>query len=274
MGEATAIKWTDHTFNPWQGCTKVSPACDHCYAETLSKRVGHPERWGPDGARDVTSDAYWRNPIKWDRAAAERGRPALVFCASMADVFEDRPDLDEIHDARQRLLEELIVETPNLIWLLLTKRPQNVLEMVPQHWLVEGTEEWETGEWPTNVWVGTTVEDQERADERIDHLARIPAPVRFLSCEPLLGSIDLLNHITAIDWIIAGGESGPGYRPLDVGHARSLRQQADLWDVPFFFKQHGGNTAKAGGHLLDGEVRQAWPAAAGDRSTPAPEADR
>lgn len=254
MTENSRISWTDHTFNPWQGCEKVSPACDHCYAESLSIRTGHVNRWGADGVRAVTSDGYWRNPLKWDRAAAEAGRPALVFCASMADVFEDRPDLD----APRARLWDLIEETPNLIWLLLTKRPENVPHLVPESGF-ECDGDWMSDSWPENVWVGTTVEDQRRADERIPHLARIPAPVRFLSCEPLLGSIDLINHVLAIDWVIAGGESGRGHRPMELDHARSLRQQCLLWDIPFFFKQHGGRTPTAGGHHLDGVEHHAWP---------------
>lgn len=284
MAESTAIAWTDHTFNPWQGCEKVSPACDHCYAETLSKRVGHPERWGADGERAVTSDAYWRNPFKWDAKAAAAGRPALVFCASMADVFEGRRDLNE---PRARLWD-LIEATPHLIWLLLTKRPENVEHMVPARWLgpvsLGGN-----AEWPRNAWLGATVENQEQANARIPKLFDIGArvPVRFLSCEPLLGPIDLTvpsmgfhtvrgvlgddyhdrtrweNIGRALNWVIVGGESGGGFRALDVDHARSLRDQCARAGVPFFFKQHGGITAKTGGHMLDGDVIQQFPAQAG-----------
>ncbi len=255
MAESTAIAWTDHTFNPWQGCAKVSPACDHCYAESLSKRVGHPERWGVDGERAVTSDGYWRNPLRWDAKAAAAGRPSLVFCASMADVFEDRRDLDPV---RERLWE-LIARTPNLIWQLLTKRPENIYGSVPLRWT------WEGGvDWPTNVWVGTTVEDQASADLRIPHLIQIPAPVRFLSCEPLLERVSLRwAAYEDIGWVIVGGESGGGFRPLDVENARVLRDECERAGVPFFFKQHGGLTAKAGGHLLDGVRIQQFPPLAG-----------
>ena len=277
MADTTAISWTDHTFNPWQGCERVSPGCDNCYAEAISRRVGHPERWA--GERAVTSDNYWRNPLKWDRAAAEAGRPALVFCASMADVFEDHPG---VADARQRLFE-LIEQTPNLIWQLLTKRPENVLRLVPRRWL-PGTEEGCTGcgefpldhEWPSNVWIGCTVEDQQRADERIPHLLQVPAPVRFLSCEPLLGPLELSRWLAArcecmdsgpsytnvgnphhdgspdecpdcfmgvkfsgIGWIIAGAESRgsrPGRQAL-MEWFRSLRDQAQNAGIPFLLKQ-------------------------------------
>ena len=261
MGQDTAIAWTDHTFNPWWGCERVSPGCQHCYAEAFAKRTGNAV-WGKNVDRRFFGDKHWNEPRKWDRAAAEAGRPALVFCASMADVFEDRDDLDE---HRERLFD-LVQETDHLIWLLLTKRPQNVLGMVPYHWhddaeahLLDGY----PARWPDNVWIGTTVEDQQRADERLPHLAAIPAPVRFLSCEPLLGPVDLLNHVENVDWVIVGGESGSGHRPLDLDHARSLRQQCLLWDVPFLFKQVGGRTPTAGGDVLDGETHKNWPRRSG-----------
>lgn len=252
MAENSKISWTDHTFNPWWGCTRVSPGCQHCYAETFAKRTGH-DVWGKGGERRFFGDKHWAEPLKWDRAAGEAGRPALVFCASMADVFEDRRDLDAERDR----LWTLIRKTPHLIWLLLTKRPENVLEFVPCGWW-----DLDEGEWPTNAWIGTTVEDQQRADERIPHLAHIPAPVRFLSCEPLLGYVDLINHVENVDWVIAGGESGPGHRPLDLDNARRLRQQCTAWDVPFFFKQVGGQHPTSGGDLLDGVQHHAWPEAA------------
>jgi protein gp37 len=260
VGESSAIAWTDHTFNPWWGCERVSPGCQNCYAETFAKRVGHggskPVIWGKRAERRFLSDAHWREPIKWDRDAAAAGRPALVFCASMADVFEARPELDE---PRARLFR-LIDETPNLIWLLLTKRPQHVIRMSPARWLA-------TGLWPENVWVGTTVENAAMATERIPWLAEIPAPVRFLSMEPLLEAVSLEDHLwhgfdptrREIDWVIVGGESGPGHRPFDPAWARTLRDECTEAGVPFFFKQHGGATAKAGGHLLDGEVIQQFP---------------
>ncbi len=292
MGTDSAIGWTDHTFNPWQGCSHVSPGCENCYAEALGKRTGRVE-WGDDAERVVTSPAYWRNPEKWDRAAEAAGRPALVFCASLADVFEDRP---ELRRPRSELFH-LAAETKNLRWLLLTKRPENVLRLVPSRWRAS---------WPSNVAVGTTTEDQQRADERIPHLLEVRqlAPMVFLSAEPLLGYVKLLPEWLAprviacrrgsttpehgspahvaelelfravgrklgwagIDWIIAGGESGPGHRPLDVDHARYLRDQAGAAAIPFFFKQHGGRTPTAGGDELDGETLKAFPEWAGDRT--------
>ena len=241
----------------------------NCYAEALDHRWGGGH-WGKNAPRRVTSDSNWRKPLAWNRKAEADGVRRRVFCASMADVFEDREDLD---DARA-LLWELIAETPALDWLLLTKRPENILDFVPDEWWQCG---WCGGSddpdedqrpcdvgphgpvWPANVWVGTTVEDQQRADERIPWLARVPAPVRFLSCEPLLDEVDLINHVESVGWVICGGESGPGHRPLDLDHARSLRQQCRLWDVPFFFKQVGGATPKAGGDLLDGVEHKAFP---------------
>lgn len=269
MGAQTAIAWTDRTFNPWIGCARVSPGCANCYAETLTKRTGMA-KWGVNGTRTVTSNSYWRQPLKWDRAAVDAGRPALVFCASLADVFERRHD---VHDARQRLFE-LIEQTPHLIWQLLTKRPENVRDMVPVRWLLG-----DPG-WPSNVWIGTTVEDQQRADERIPWLLDVPAPVRFLSCEPLLGHVDLSDYAPigytiptdyetgtdydidrsgAVDWVIIGGESGPHHRKLNLDDARDLVHQCEAWDIPVFFKQIGGARPTSGGDQLDGRTIKQFP---------------
>lgn len=291
MGAATKIAWTDHTFNPWWGCERVSPACNNCYAETFAKRTGN-HVWGRNADRRFFGENHWNEPLGWDRKAAEAGRRELVFCASMADVFEDRDDLVE---PRARLFDT-IAATPNLVWLLLTKRPQHVLDMVPAGWHGAGYADRPDRLWPSNVWVGTTVEDQERAFTRIPHLLRVPAPVRFLSCEPLLAPVDLthmdvngrdgadgmywINALTgrntdmgrpcrdvrAVGWVICGGESGPRHRPLDLDAARSLRDQCAAAGVPYFFKQVGGRTPAAGGDSLDGEVSKVWPAQAGDRS--------
>lgn len=246
MGETTTISWTDHTFNPWWGCARVSPGCQHCYAESFAKRTGNAV-WGKDSDRRRFGDNHWNEPLKWNRAAQGSGRPALVFCASMADVFEDRPD----HEEDRIRLWDLIGRTPWLEWQLLTKRPENISRMAP-----------DLGYWPANVWLGCTVEDQQRADERIPHLLAVPASVRFLSMEPLLGPVDLLNHVDGIDWVIVGGESGPGHRPLNPDHAVSLRTQCRHWGVPFLFKQHGGQYPTSGGDLLDGSQHKAFPARA------------
>jgi protein gp37 len=295
VGETTAIAWTDHTFNPWWGCERVSPGCQHCYAETFAKRTGH-DVWGKTAERRFFGDKHWNEPLKWDRAAEVAGAPALVFCSSMADVFEDRPELVE-HRAR---LFALIEATPHLIWQLLTKRVEKVTTLLPPSWIHldnQNGHEW-TG--PQNVWIGTTVEDQVRA-ARLWWLVTIPAPVRFVSCEPLLGPVDLTNipipdfgdgyawrhrpHLNAltghvvgpddvlphhVDWVIVGGESGPGHRPLDVNAARVIRDHCsgkvcDLWGVndrlpiPMFFKQVGGRTPTAGGDVLDGERIKEFP---------------
>lgn len=222
MGRDSTIEWTHHTFNPWWGCTKVSPACAHCYAEAWAKRTGNAV-WGSGAPRRFFGDAHWREPQKWNAQASEDGVRRRVFCASMADVFERRRDLVE---PRARLWE-LIAATPWLDWLLLTKRPQNVRHFVP----------WR--QWPENVWLGTTVENDAWARKRLPYLVAAPAAVRFLSCEPLLGAVDLSRWIGGVDWVIAGGESGPGARPMNPEWARKLRDLCVEQGVAFHFKQWG-----------------------------------
>lgn len=224
MGENSKIEWTTHTFNPWWGCTKVSEACKHCYAESWAKRVGK-DVWGPSVDRRMFGDKHWMEPIRWNAAAKNSSERPRVFCASMADVFEDRAELD---GPRGRLFD-LIEATPNLDWLLLTKRPQNVLDRV----------RWGSS-WPSNVWLGTTIELQKRAEELLPYLERIPAKVRFISAEPLLGPLELTRWLgTTIDWVITGGESGPKARPASPAWFRSLLTQCMEQDVPFHFKQWG-----------------------------------
>ena len=223
MAEHSTIEWTDHTFNPWWGCTKVSPACDHCYAEVWAKRTGHGV-WGARAPRRFLSDATWDQPLRWDRAAARSGRRMRVFCASMADVFEWGHGLSAVRDRLWALIER----TPHLDWLLLTKRPHLVQRLAPWN-----------GRWPANVWLGTTVESQRFAAKRIPFLLDIPCRVRFLSCEPLLGPVDLSGWIDGLHWVIAGGESGGGARPTQPGWIRSLRDQCIDAGVAFHFKQWG-----------------------------------
>lgn len=230
MGKDTTIEWTHHTFNPWWGCVKVSAACDHCYAETWAKRLGE-NVWGAKTDRRFFSDAHWKEPLKWNREAAANGVRRRVFCASMADVFENRKDLVE---HRLRLLE-LIRDTPHLDWLLLTKRIHLVRKQLPKGY-----------EFPSNVWLGATVENQAAADKRIKYLLAFTTPsVRFLSCEPLLGSLDLREYLkrgplgTRVDWVIAGGESGPGSRPMEPQWPDALRKQCNAAKVAFHFKQWG-----------------------------------
>jgi protein gp37 len=231
MAKNSSIEWTHHTFNPWWGCTKISSACDHCYAETWAKRVGQSV-WGNKAPRRFFTDKHWKEPLRWNADAIAEGVRHRVFCASMADVFERRAELNQ---QRERLWK-LIEATPMLDWLLLTKRPQNIEKMAP----------W-SEVWPHNVWLGTTVEDQTNALVRLPHLLKHKARVRFLSCEPLLGPLDLKGWLKpdpklglhGIDWIIAGGESGPGSRPMLPAWARNLRDQATKAKVAFHFKQWG-----------------------------------
>jgi protein gp37 len=226
MAQDSSIEWTHHTFNPWWGCTKVSPGCKHCYAETFAHRIGQ-ELWGPKATRRFFSDAHWREPLRWNSEAVRAGRRSRVFCASMADVFENR---NELVPLRERLWQ-LVADTPELDWLLLTKRPERVVKSVP--WGVM---------WPANVWVGVTAENQRWAEKRIPLLLELPASIRFLSCEPLLGPLNLgkwLSGVRRVDWVIAGGESGHGARPMNPEWARGLRDQCAHAEVPFHFKQWG-----------------------------------
>lgn len=222
------IEWTQHTFNPWWGCERVSPACKHCYAEALAHRFGM-EVWGKRSDRRWLSDSYWRQPLAWDRQAKATRSRARVFCASMADVFENRRDLDPW---RLRLWS-LVDQTPNLDWLLLTKRPECIEELVP----------WKDI-WPKNVWLGTTIENQKWAQRRAPLLVKFPAAVRFVSCEPLLGEVDLSPWMDrksgrAINWVIAGGESGHYARPTNPEWLVSLRDQCKTHSIAFHFKQWG-----------------------------------
>lgn len=246
--ENSKIEWTDHTFNPWIGCQKVSDGCKNCYAEQLMDKRYGKVKWGPGGTRQRTSDGNWRKPLQWNRQAQKDGIRRKVFCASLADIFEDRPELIPWRND----LFALIEQTPNLDWLLLTKRPENIMGMLPDPWLYRcsSTEE-RVNRIPPNVWLGTSVEDQANADKRIEHLVNVPARIRFLSCEPLLGPLDLtsigcfafngsvLKLPTLIHWIIVGGESGKRARPMHPDWARAIRDQCVSASVPFFYKQWG-----------------------------------
>jgi hypothetical protein len=270
MGE-TAIEWTDFTFNPWIGCQKVSPGCDHCYAETWDARglQGQARRWGPDADRTRTSAANWNKPLAWNKAAGAAGKRARVFCASLADVFDNHASIKlEWRDDLYKLIEA----TPHLDWLLLTKRPQNVSRFV-SGWMGPMS-------WPANVWLGTTVENQREAERRIPHLLSVPARVRFLSCEPLLEPLDLkkLFHVRAtrsdplasnqrIHWVICGGESGPGARPMNPDWARGLQQQCQDAGIAFHFKQWGEwapmSDLKDPDHVTETTPRAFWHDAVG-----------
>ena len=224
VAKNSKIEWTTHTFNPWWGCVKVSPACKNCYAEAWAKRVGS-KVWGARAERRFFSDKHWSEPRRWNVAAAAASERPRVFCASMADVFEDRRDLD----VWRTQLWTLIDDTPHLDWLLLTKRPELIKDLAP----------WKS-EWPRNIWLGTTVEDQLRAEERLPHLALINAHVKFISAEPLLGPIDITPWLGgSIDWVITGGESGVKARPSSPSWFRSLLNQCMEAEIPFHFKQWG-----------------------------------
>lgn len=241
MAENSKIEWTDHTFNPWIGCTKVHAGCAHCYAEAMMDSRWGKVQWGPNGTRVATSIENWAKPLSWDRAAKKAGRPALVFCASLADVFEDWAGAVEIPSEKMRtnglealrlLLFRLIDETPNLIWLMLTKRPENVRRMWPCYSTLPHKQ------WRENVWLGTSPCNQETADKACRALYGLQGLCggTFLSCEPLLGPVHLA---TKPDWVIVGGESGHKARPMNPEWVEMLRLQCQEQGVPFFLKQWG-----------------------------------
>lgn len=293
MGDRSGINWTNSSFSPWIGCSKVSPGCANCYAErdwdNRFKRV----TWGPHGTRSVVSHASWRNPVRWNKQQklTEEVNPEAclnrprVFCSPLADIFEDwkgpmlsnkgntlNHEWHNLHRGRRLTMDDvrvrlfrLINETPYLNWLILTKRPENIRRMMGAN----GTQF-------KNVWLGVSVENQETADTRIPELlkCRDLSPVLFLSCEPLLGPIDFrlvpgMNRVDRsglVDWVIAGGESGPCPRASDPNWFRSLRDQCRTANVPFFFKQwgeideHGVNVGKHNaGRLLDGVLHDSFP---------------
>lgn len=260
--ENSKIQWTDHTFNPWIGCAKVSPGCAHCYAETLMDKRWGKVTWGKGAPRLRTRAEYWKQPLKWNRQAVPVGqnhplypikRPR-VFCASLADWLDDEVPIAWLAD-----LLKLIHDTPNLDWLLLTKRPENWSGRLHEAMrkIHDGTDDfissWLDGDPPINVWPGVSVESQKYANERIPELIKIPAAIRFLSCEPLLESVCVdaalpgtytadfaTKHGSDIHWVICGGESGDGARPFRVDWARSLRNQC-AGASAFFMKQLGAN---------------------------------
>ncbi|PJO24855.1 phage Gp37/Gp68 family protein [Burkholderia glumae] len=252
MSENSKIEWTDHTFNPWVGCTKVSPGCDNCYAEAMMDTRLRRVTWGAGQLRSRTSAANWREPVRWNaqhqQFFAVHGRRQRVFCASLADVFDNA-----VPAIWRRDLGALIESTPNLDWLLLTKRIGNAAAMLVDMF---------PGGMPDHVWLGATVVNQNEADRDVPKLLATPARVRFLSIEPMLGPIDLNQALPpfhcdtcdadygalsahtsgtpiGIDWVIAGGESGHRARPAHPDWFRSLRDQCAAAGVPFMFKQWG-----------------------------------
>ncbi|WP_404934262.1 phage Gp37/Gp68 family protein [Nitratireductor sp. L15S-10] len=267
MAVDTKIEWTDRTFNPWTGCTKISPGCDNCYAEAWSKRSGHV-KWGKH-PRKRTTEAYWKAPLAWEKQAeefeSEHGRRQRIFCASLADVFDNQIDPDWRSD-----LFDLIRATPSLDWQLLTKRPQNISKMLPADWGPDGYR---------NVWLGFTAEDQMRFDQRKRFIASIPATVWFISYEPAIGPLRISADDPAPDWLIVGGESGHGARPLAPEWVVDVLNDCQERGIAPFFKQWGQydnnpltgqlNLRKTdmkgvdpygkGGGLIDGKIVREFP---------------
>ena len=240
MAELSAISWTDATFNPWIGCTDISPACANCYARALMQDRYGRVIWGPGQARIRTKT--WGDPLKWNRKAAITGYRPRVFCASLADVFDN-----EVDDTWRVDLWQLLRDTPNLRWILLTKRIGNAKKMLP-------------ADWPfPNAGLMSTLENQEVWDRDYHKLVDTPAAWHGVSAEPLLSAINIGD--ARPDWIITGGESGPGFRPLDMNAVRSLRDQCARNGVTFHHKQNGGITGKVAGCLVDGVEHKHFPPA-------------
>ncbi|MFD3464212.1 DUF5131 family protein [Nocardia fluminea] len=244
MSDKSAIEWTEATWNPVTGCDRVSTGCDNCYAMVLAKRLkamgadkyqkdGDPRTSGPGFGVTMHPQAL-DVPRRW-RA------PRVVFVNSMSDLFHARVPVGFIRD-----VFDVMRETPQHTYQVLTKRSLRLKRLADKL------------DWPANVWMGVSVEDADHL-ARIDHLREVPAPVRFLSCEPLLGPLDGLD-LEGIGWVIAGGESGAGHRPLDVEWVRDIRDNCNCAGVPFFFKQWGGRTPKSLGRELDGQLWDGMPA--------------
>jgi len=247
MADSTLIAWTDHTFNPWMGCHKVSDGCKHCYAETLVKnRMGKPDLWGATGIRQRTKGP-WAQVSKWNREARARRRPEMVFCASLADVFEDYPGPNEWRAD----VWELVRECEWLDFQMLTKRPENIARMLPSDW----------GAGYPNVWLGTSIEDA-RVVDRLRPLTQVPAVVHFVSYEPAIGPFaEAFNdspYASGIEWMIVGGESGPGHRKLDPRWAEDMQAVCSNLDIAFFFKQDSGHRTELRIDLL-GDVYRDYP---------------
>lgn len=246
MADRSAIEWTEATWNPVTGCDRVSAGCDHCYAMTLAKRLkamgsekyqndGDPRTSGP-GFGITTHPDSLDEPKRWKSSR-------VVFVNSMSDLFHAKVPLGFIRD-----VFDVVRDTPQHTYQVLTKRSLRLRRAA------------EKLDWPDNLWMGVSVENSEVLS-RVDHLREVPAAVRFLSCEPLLGPLGDID-LTDIGWVIAGGESGPRYRPMELAWARGIRDACRDADVPFFFKQWGGRTPKAFGRELDGQMWDEMPAAA------------
>ena len=243
MPKRTGIEWTEVTWNPTTGCDRISPGCDHCYALTLAKRLkamgaekyqadGDPRTSGPGFALTLHEPAL-ALPYRWSGHRT-------VFVNSMSDLFHAKVPLDFV-----RKVFDVIADTPQHTYQVLTKRSARLPKIADKL------------DWPANLWLGVSIENEEHL-YRADHLRQVPAAVRFLSCEPLIGPLDSLN-LDGIGWVITGGESGPGARPLEQDWVRTIRNKCTEAGVPFFHKQWGGRTPKAGGRVLDGKVWNGMP---------------
>lgn len=244
MADQTQISWTDHTFNPWWGCTKIAPGCDNCYAAALDKRTGG-DYWAPKQAPRRTKLANWRKVMRWNEQAEIENRRHRVFCGSMMDWC----DKDAPPGARYDLFS-LIKMTPMLDWQLLTKRATLIERCLPADW----------GSGYDNVWLGVTCENMEHGYPRMKALQLVKAKVKFVSFEPLLEDLQFIAiYLRHIDWAIIGGESGPGYRVMEKGVANWLIRECKNTNVPIWFKQWGGNKRDKGGSLVDGKEIKQWP---------------
>ena len=233
MGAVTKIAWCDHTFNPWWGCTQVSPLCGHCYAMMLDLRWFKRAHWGPGAPRREFGEAHWREPLNWNRSALNEGRRHRVFCASMADVFDN-----EVDQAVRDRLWRMVRQTPNLDWILLTKRIGNAPDMLPRDW----------GEGYPNVWLLVSV-DQAGLGHDTPKLLAIPAVVHGVSIEPQLAPVRLAEFAGRLQWVINGGESGAGARPFHLEWARSLVAECSNASTPIFMQKLGCNAFEGGKRL-------------------------
>ena len=233
------IEWTDETLNPVTGCTKISAGCKHCYAERMAKRLqvmGQPNY--ANGFKVTLHPDVMQKALRWRK-------PRMVFVCSMSDLFHKDVPFDFIQG-----IFDVMAQTPQHTYQVLTKRPERMAEFAGCM----------VGDWPVNVWAGASIENQENAG-RLAHLVNVPAQVRFLSCEPLLGPLSL--QFRHVHWVIVGGESGPGARPMDADWVRSIQRQCEIDSVPFFFKQWGGVNKKATGRLLDSRTWDEMPMGVG-----------
>jgi protein gp37 len=235
MAEKSIISWTDRTWNPWRGCTKISPGCTNCYMFTAQERYGRDPK-------KVERTKTWGDPVRWQKEAAAAGRTDLVFTCSWSDWFH--ADADAWRDEAWAVIKKC----PNLNFQVLTKRSERIADHLPADWGPQG--------YP-NVWLGVSVENKRYGLPRIDHLRTVPAVVRFLSVEPLLEDLGTVN-LTGIDWVLVGGESGPGYRHMDHAWAISLRDQCKAAGVAFHFKQSSAPRTEMGVEL-EGRIIREYP---------------